>query len=81
MQMPPSGCWDCSVGARSRLPDYSNASVISVEAQRAHDDAVARGATTYRDPATGYDVMTAPALIARGECCGNGCRHCPYPQD
>jgi ATP-binding cassette subfamily B (MDR/TAP) protein 1 len=54
--------------------------VISVEARRAHDAAVARGVPTYRDPATGYDVMTAPALAARGECCDNGCRHCPYPK-
>jgi hypothetical protein len=47
----------------------------------AHDAAVARGDDTYIDPTTGYTVMTAPALLARGSCCGNACRHCPYPID
>ena len=23
-------------------------------------------------------IFTALAHINRGECCGNGCRHCPY---
>lgn len=26
----------------------------------------------------GYIVFTAGYLLKRGECCGNGCRHCPY---
>jgi hypothetical protein len=26
----------------------------------------------------GYMVFTAKYLSARGYCCGNGCRHCPY---
>lgn len=45
---------------------------------RAHDEAERRGDETYRDPATGYLVFTRAALLARGECCGSGCRHCPY---
>ena len=56
----------------SRLP-------ISDAARVAHREATLRGSPTYRDPATGYEVMTAAALEARGECCGSGCRHCPYP--
>jgi Family of unknown function (DUF5522) len=36
------------------------------------------GAHTYRDPATGYLVMTELAHLARGSCCGSACRHCPY---
>jgi hypothetical protein len=47
----------------------------------AHEAAVAAGVDTYRDPATGFVVMTAPLLARRGSCCGNGCRHCPYPPD
>ena len=47
----------------------------------AHDAAVAAGAETYPDPATGFVVMTAPTLARRGSCCGSGCRHCPYPPD
>ncbi|MEO6453806.1 MAG: DUF5522 domain-containing protein [Ginsengibacter sp.] len=26
----------------------------------------------------GYMVFTAAYLLKKGECCGNGCRHCPY---
>ena len=49
------------------------------EIEAAHAAAVAAGADTYLDPVSGYVVMTAPALARRGACCGNGCRHCPYP--
>ena len=43
-----------------------------------HAAAERAGATTYRDPGTGYRVFTAATLCARGRCCGCGCRHCPY---
>ncbi|MDC8755619.1 DUF5522 domain-containing protein [Erythrobacter sp. sf7] len=43
-----------------------------------HEAACARGENTYRDPETGYAVFTAIAHLARGKCCGSGCRHCPY---
>ncbi|MCB9795281.1 MAG: hypothetical protein H6741_21470 [Alphaproteobacteria bacterium] len=49
--------------------------------QRAHDLAVARGESLYRDPGSGRWVMTAKYLTDRGYCCGNGCRHCPYPPE
>ena len=26
----------------------------------------------------GHMVFTAKYLLENGECCGNGCRHCPY---
>jgi hypothetical protein len=44
----------------------------------AHDAAVAAGEPGYPDLDTGSFVFTAAALAARGECCGSGCRHCPY---
>lgn len=44
-----------------------------------HRAALAAGAATYEDPATGYTVMTAGYLWERGYCCDSGCRHCPYP--
>lgn len=44
----------------------------------AHAAACARGATTYRDPTTGYVVFTELAHLERGTCCGSGCRHCPF---
>ena len=44
-----------------------------------HRAAVAAGEPGYADPATGLFVFTAEHHRARGECCGSGCRHCPYP--
>jgi hypothetical protein len=46
-----------------------------------HEAACARGEKTYLDPETGYVVFTRVAHLARGKCCGSGCRHCPYPKD
>ncbi len=48
---------------------------------RAHREAVARGDDGYVDPETGFFVMTEEFLLARGECCGSGCRHCPYSEE
>jgi hypothetical protein len=45
----------------------------------AHDAAVSAGLTEYKDPKTGFSVMTEPFLKAKGFCCKNECRHCPYP--
>jgi ATP-binding cassette subfamily B (MDR/TAP) protein 1 len=36
------------------------------------------GRDTYIDPITGYQVLTSDALLRKGKCCGNSCRHCPY---
>jgi Family of unknown function (DUF5522) len=44
----------------------------------AHARAVDDGEAGYDDPATGLFVLTAAYLLERGECCGSGCRHCPY---
>ena len=43
-----------------------------------HRQACAAGDHTYIDPATGLTVFTECAHLARGSCCGCGCRHCPY---
>ncbi len=48
------------------------------EVLAAHDAALAEGRPTYVDPLSGYQVMTADTLAARGECCATGCRHCPW---
>ena len=47
-------------------------------ALRAHAVAVAAGEPGYLDPTTGLFVLTAGWLLARGTCCDQGCRHCPY---
>jgi uncharacterized protein DUF5522 len=54
---------------------------VPAAARAAHDAAVAAGAPAYVDPDSGYLVLTAATLRARGECCANGCRHCPYLED
>ena len=51
---------------------------MSDAVQQAHDRAVAAGEPGYVDPDSGFFVFTAAELLARGECCGSGCRHCPY---
>jgi hypothetical protein len=54
---------------------------VPAAARIAHDHAVAVGDAAYVDPESGYLVLTSATLSARGECCGSGCRHCPYPED
>jgi hypothetical protein len=47
----------------------------------AHQAAMNAGQSGYIDPNTGLFVMTAGFLRKRGWCCGNGCRHCPWPAE
>jgi len=49
--------------------------------EQLHELACARGEEVYTDPDTGYMVFTRVAHLARGKCCGSGCRHCPYKRD
>ena len=46
-----------------------------------HEAACGAGAETYIDPSTGFKVFTQVGLLARGRCCGAGCRHCPYQHE
>jgi ABC-type Fe3+-hydroxamate transport system substrate-binding protein/diphthamide synthase (EF-2-diphthine--ammonia ligase) len=43
-----------------------------------HKQACDEGKLTYIDPASGYSVFTELGHKKRGNCCGSGCRHCPY---
>ena len=49
------------------------------EQERLNQAAIDAGQPLYRDPATGLYVQTSAQLAQRGFCCGQGCRHCPYP--
>lgn len=49
-----------------------------MNADELHARACDAGERFYRDPKTGYRVFTAVGLRQRGDCCGCGCRHCPY---
>lgn len=44
----------------------------------AHSEAMSAFRPGYSDPVTGVFVVTAQQLVLRGQCCGLGCRHCPY---
>jgi hypothetical protein len=44
----------------------------------AHQDALDRNADGYIDPITSLFVITSTVHKARGYCCDNNCRHCPY---
>ena len=57
----------------------SRAPVLAPHVEAAHLAAVRAGEPGYLDPDTGLFVLTAITLAARGRCCGEGCRHCPYP--
>jgi len=35
----------------------------------------------YYTDANGNIVFTETFLLARGYCCGNGCRHCPFEKE
>lgn len=43
-----------------------------------HAETCEKGNKTYFDPGSGLVVQTRMSHIARGRCCGSGCRHCPY---
>ncbi|MBX3470517.1 MAG: hypothetical protein KF878_26925 [Planctomycetes bacterium] len=53
----------------------------SPEALALHAAACARGAAGYLDPVTGLYVLSSAYLLRQGRCCGQGCRHCPWPAD
>lgn len=46
----------------------------------AHAAAMAARQAGYLDPDSGLFVQCASTLAARGTCCSQGCRHCPYLQ-
>ena len=46
----------------------------------AHDAALEHGEDGYVDPVSGWWVFSAAHLLDRGDCCANGCRHCPYAE-
>ena len=48
------------------------------EALRRHAAACAKEEAGYIDPPTGLFVLTSHYLREQGECCGSGCRHCPF---
>jgi ATP-binding cassette subfamily B (MDR/TAP) protein 1 len=62
---------------RSRT-STSCSSQMMKEIEELHHLACINKESMYKDPKTGYSVLTSFYLQQRGICCGNGCRHCPY---
>ncbi len=54
---------------------------LEVLVEQLHTAACERGESSYRDPETGYVVFTRLHHLARGSCCGSGCRHCPWQEE
>ncbi|MFP4600475.1 MAG: DUF5522 domain-containing protein [Persicimonas sp.] len=52
----------------------------SKQALRRHRKTCESGAAGYTDPDSGLFVLTSVYLREQGECCGSGCRHCPYSE-
>ena len=46
-----------------------------------HEAACKRGELGYIDPDSGLFVMTSVYLTQQGDCCGSGCRHCPWDEE
>ena len=55
-----------------------NKDVLQEKIDTLHRAACLRGEAGYIDPTSGYFVLTAVFLERRKNCCGAGCRHCPY---
>jgi hypothetical protein len=43
-----------------------------------HEEALEAGVDGYIDAKSGFFVFTSAYHLARGACCGNSCRHCPF---
>ena len=51
---------------------------LNEKTHNAHEKACSKGLDWYLDPDSGLLVFTRLKLLKNGECCGSGCRHCPY---
>jgi len=49
--------------------------------EQQHRDALSRGEPGYIDRYTQLFVLTGQSLLEQGQCCGRGCRHCPWPEE
>lgn len=54
---------------------------LPAQARARHERACRAKEAGYIDPISGLFVLTSAYLLEQGECCGSGCRHCPWPAD
>jgi len=70
---------DLGIGVPARMIREVFPGLVSTrEVPFSHEAAERLCQNSYRDPETGYHVLTRSFLLSRGRCCGSGCRHCPY---
>jgi hypothetical protein len=71
--------WDTAI-RKTEIPwnDYDLMTSDERTVYMAHSRAVQERRMTYKDPFSGNTVLTVSQLLFNDECCGNGCRHCPY---
>lgn len=69
---------DSSTTGKSSQQSTTALSPELLEIEELHKAACLKKEAMYKDPATGYSVLTAHFLTERQVCCGNCCRHCPY---
>lgn len=69
--------------AKAKVPwqFYSAMTAEERDIYMAHLKALRERRLSYKDPKTGYVVMSVSQLLLNGKCCGNGCRHCPYKHE
>lgn len=48
------------------------------EILKLHSQAIESNLDEYKDPKSGFQVLTAKFHSNRGFCCDQMCRHCPY---
>ncbi|KAJ3407851.1 hypothetical protein HDV05_005243 [Chytridiales sp. JEL 0842] len=51
---------------------------MTADIEELHRNACLKKQLMYEDPSTGLFVQTEYHLLLQANCCGNGCRHCPY---
>jgi Family of unknown function (DUF5522) len=57
----------------------SDKKILETKPKQQKADKFVEGVDYYFDD-DGLMVLTGHFLLKRGYCCGNGCRHCPYPK-
>lgn len=72
---------DSMAKAKVAWQTYSEMTTEERDIYMAHLKAIRERRLSYKDPKTGFLVMTISQHLLRGKCCGSGCRHCPFQHE
>ena len=78
LQAKPELCPDNFPVERFAPPSTPKPKQAVPDIEELHEQACLEGKFQYKDPATGYTVISKLGHQKRGYCCGHRCRHCPY---